>query len=110
MNESYIQVPVDQLLAACESYIAARKRYLDEQLEESIRKQMVPRWFGLIKAPTRDEVIKDMYTDTTEMFWIENTYSSYIVKELINMCKVPNVTTVNVSASDAMVLKGYLSV
>lgn len=106
---TYAEVNKDIVLGACMRYLEARNARIDRERKELIRKAMEPWFFGMFSGcQTEEEAIRYLSkTDKLDMIEYSGGYYAEKVERIRNLCLVPGVCVIKLSAEDADILAKF---
>lgn len=111
---SYTEIDAKTVSLACEAYLTARSKKIDDIRENCIRKLMRPQFFGLVKL-SRERAIKWLEDDvwhTYNMCTIRGADKLMIVEGLLALANASirnnNPSKVNVDSEAAYILRKFL--
>ena len=111
---SYVNFDAKTVSLACEAYLTARSKKIDEIREECIQEMMRPQIFGLIKMD-RDRAVKWLEDDpwhTYNMCTLRGGCDAGVVESLLTLAnaaiRLNENKTVSVDSEAAYILRKFL--
>ena len=102
-----IKLSPHEILSLCEEFKNRRLKYIKELREEYIQRQMAPRLFGLLRARSREEVLKDVAEQDGGLWndWglikLHGGYAALQVEQLISLATIAQNSGINEVSIDA---------
>lgn len=102
-----IKLSPHEILSLCEEFKNRRLKYIKELREEYIQRQMAPRLFGLLRARSRAEVLKEVAKqdgglwDDWNLIKLRGGYAASQVEQLISLATIAQNSGINEVSIDA---------